>query len=170
MRSLQSLLLTGGAGFIGSSMVRELLARSEVESLIVLDALTYAGNRENLVGPDRDPRFHFVEGNINDRELVARLLSDSKCTGLLHLAAESHVDRSIERPSDFITTNVAGTSTLLDVARANKVPFLQCSTDEVYGSITFPKQADESQKRLDHLPKTSPRITKTKPFLPLFRE
>ena len=146
MRSLQSILLTGGAGFIGSTLVRELLARSEVERLVVLDSLTYAGSRANLVGPDQDPRFHFIEGNINDPALVANLLTEAKCSGLMHLAAESHVDRSIERPADFITTNIGGTSTLLEAARAADVPFLQCSTDEVYGSIDFPKQADESQK------------------------
>ena len=127
-------------------MARELLARPEVESLVVLDSLTYAGNRENLTGPDQDPRFHFVEGDINDRDLVTSILKDANCTGLLHLAAESHVDRAIERPSDFISTNIGGTSVLLEAARVHKTPFLQCSTDEVYGSIDFPKQADESQK------------------------
>lgn len=127
-------------------MVRKLLERSELESLVVLDSLTYAGNRENLVGPDKDPRFHFVEGNILDRELVTRLLDTLQCTGLMNLAAESHVDRSIDKPEDFIATNVGGTSTLLEAAREMKVPFLQCSTDEVYGPIAFPKHADESQK------------------------
>ncbi len=146
MRSLRSILLTGGAGFIGSSLVRQLLKRSEVQCLIVLDSLTYAGNRANLIGPDRDPRFHFIEGDIRDGELVTRLLREFQCTGLMNLAAESHVDRSIERPGDFITTNIEGTATLLEAARLSQVSFLQCSTDEVYGPIDFPKYADESQK------------------------
>lgn len=146
MRSLNSILVTGGAGFIGSTLVRKLLERPEVESLVVLDALTYAGNRGNLVGPDRDPRFHFVEGNILDRELVTRLLQEFKCTGVMHLAAESHVDRSIARPAEFTIANIGGTAVILEATRDLKVPLLQCSTDEVYGPIPFPKQADESQK------------------------
>ncbi len=146
MRSLRSILLTGGAGFIGSTLVRQLLMRDEVERLVVLDSLTYAGSRENLVGPDRDPRFHFVEGDILDLALVTRLLRENACSGLMNLAAESHVDNSIERPGDFISTNIGGTSVLLEAARSVAVPFLQCSTDEVYGPINFPKYADESQK------------------------
>jgi dTDP-glucose 4,6-dehydratase len=146
MRSLRSILLTGGAGFIGSTLARQLLERPEVEKLIILDSLTYAGNRENLAGPDQDPRFHFVEGNILDGNLVTRLLREFECTGIMNLAAESHVDRSIKHPGDFIATNIGGTSALLEAARTAGVSFLQCSTDEVYGSINFPKLADESQK------------------------
>ncbi len=143
MRSLRSILLTGGAGFIGSSLARLLLERNDLEKLVILDKLTYAGSLENLAGPDQDPRFHFLEGDISDQGLVARLLEQFKCTGIMHLAAESHVDRSIAKPAGFIHTNVAGTSDLLEVARSFDTPFLQCSTDEVYGPISFPDQADE---------------------------
>lgn len=146
MRSFRSVLLTGGAGFIGSTLARLLLERDDLQRLVVLDSLTYAGNRGNLNGPDRDPRFHFVEGDIGDLALVSRLLAEHRCTGILNLAAESHVDRSIADPSLFISTNVGGTSVLLTAAREAKVPFLQCSTDEVYGPIAFPKQADEATK------------------------
>lgn len=146
MRSLRSILLTGGAGFIGSTLARLLLERDDLEQLVVLDKLTYAGNRGNLVGPDQDPRFHFVEGDIHDQALVAGLLERFQCTGIMHLAAESHVDRSIARPSDFIHTNIAGTSALLEAARPFETSFLQCSTDEVYGPIPFPGQVDESAR------------------------
>jgi dTDP-glucose 4,6-dehydratase len=138
--------LTGGAGFIGSAVARHLLARTDLEKLTVLDALTEVGNLSNLAGPDQDPRFHFVEGDINDRELTSRLIRDSQCSGILNLAAESHVDRSIVSPDEFIRTNVMGTSRLLETARSAGVPFLQCSTDEVYGSVPYPQQADESRK------------------------
>jgi dTDP-glucose 4,6-dehydratase len=143
VRSLRSILLTGGAGFIGSSLARLLLERNDLEKLIVLDKLTYAGDRGNLVGPDQDARFHFVEGDISNQELVARLLEQFKGTGIMHLAAETHVDRSITKPACFIDTNIVGTSSLLEVARSFGTPFLQCSTDEVYGPVAFPGQADE---------------------------
>ncbi len=146
MRSLRSILLTGGAGFIGSTLARELLKRTEVEQVLILDSLTYAGNRDNLVGPDRDPRLQFIEGSILDLNLVTNLLRAHRCSGIMNLAAESHVDRSIENPRDFISTNIGGTSTLLEAARSVDVPLLQCSTDEVYGPISFPRYADESQK------------------------
>jgi dTDP-glucose 4,6-dehydratase len=138
VRSPRSLLLTGGAGFIGSALARRLLLREDLERLVVLDKLTYAGNRRNLIGPDHDARFHFVEGDIVDRELVARLLHDHRITGVFNLAAESHVDRSIESAEDFVRTNVTGVANLLDVCRASCVPLLQCSTDEVYGSVKPP--------------------------------
>lgn len=146
MRSLRSILLTGGAGFIGSTLVRQLLNRPDVEQLVVLDKLTYAGNRSNLIGPDQDPRLHFVEGDIADLALVANLLEKHHCSGIMNLAAESHVDRSIRSPGEFINTNVSGTSTLLQAARNFGVSFLQCSTDEVYGPAQFPSQLDESAK------------------------
>jgi len=130
---LRSILLTGGAGFIGSTLVRKLLDRDDLEKLTVLDKLTYAGNRQNLNGPDRDPRFEFIEGDILDRPLLDRILSRHSYTGVLNLAAESHVDRSIDCADPFITTNIAGVSNLLDATRDHRIPFLQCSTDEVYG-------------------------------------
>lgn len=144
MRSLSSILVTGGAGFIGSALVRKLLSRDELQLLIVLDSLTYAGKRENLTGPDQDPRFHFIEGDINDRDLVSRILSECRITGTLHLAAESHVDRSIKAPEDFIKTNVSGTSRLLETTRAHGSPLLICSTDEVYGSTPAHEKFSES--------------------------
>ncbi len=146
VRSLKSILLTGGAGFIGSTMARHLLARPEVQQLVVLDLLTYAGRRDNLIGPDQDPRFHFVKGDINDLGLVTSLVEKFNCSGIMNLAAESSVDRSIEKPADFISTNVAGTSVLLEAARAARISFLQCSTDEVYGPTPFPKQFDETAR------------------------
>ncbi|MEJ6580307.1 MAG: dTDP-glucose 4,6-dehydratase [Akkermansiaceae bacterium] len=143
MRSLRSLLITGGAGFIGSALVRKLLERDDLERLTVLDKFTYAGNRANLSGPDQDPRFRLIEGDILDRNLVQQILADHQCSGLLNLAAETHVDRSIARADDFVVTNIAGVSNLLDACRAANVPLLQCSTDEVYGPTPFPQQFDE---------------------------
>lgn len=143
MRSLQSILLTGGAGFIGSTLARKLLERNDLKKLVILDKFTYAGNRANLIGPDRDPRFQLIEGDIRDTDLVRRILFENECTGLMNLAAESHVDRSILEAGEFIMTNVAGTSSLLRAARDRSVPFLQCSTDEVYGPAPFPTLLDE---------------------------
>lgn len=146
VRSLRSILLTGGAGFIGSTLTRHLLARNDLEKLVVLDALTEVANRAHLSGPDQDPRFEFIEGDINDRQRVALLLRKTSCTGIFNLAAESHVDRSIKNPDAFIRTNIMGVSNLLEVARAADVPMLQCSTDEVYGAIPSPKRVDEAGK------------------------
>lgn len=110
----------------------------------MLDALTYAGKRKNLIGPDQDPRFHFIEGDVNDRNLVSRILSEGGVTGTLHLAAESHVDRSIEAPEDFIRTNVSGTANILERTREHGSPLLICSTDEVYGSTPAHEKLSES--------------------------
>lgn len=133
------LLITGGAGFIGSSVVRRALT-SEAEVVIVLDALTYAGHRINLEGPDADPRFVFVHGDICDASLVSDLFERYAIDSVLHLAAESHVDRSIEAASEFIRTNVHGTFTLLDAARhawgsRTDRRFVHVSTDEVFGAL-----------------------------------
>ncbi|MFC0018750.1 dTDP-glucose 4,6-dehydratase [Roseibacillus persicicus] len=143
MRNLKSILLTGGAGFVGSSLARHLLKESELENLVILDKLTYAGRRDNLMLPEQDPRCHFVQGDVCDAELVKRLFAEHSFTGILHLAAESHVDRSIERAGDFVQTNVLGTSVLLDAAREHGTPLLHCSTDEVYGPIPSPEKAKE---------------------------
>jgi len=134
MRSFKSILLTGGAGFIGSTLLRKLLERPDVHRVVVLDAFTYAGDRGNLTGPDQDPRFHLVEGSINDAPLVQKTLDDYQVSGIFHLAAESHVDRSIIDPSNFVHTNIGGTSCLIECARSGKLPLLICSSDEVYGS------------------------------------
>ena len=131
-------LVTGGAGFIGSNYVRGLLTSkwgTDTTAVTVLDALTYAGRRENLASIDGDPRFKFVQGSINDVNLVAELTQDVDV--LVHFAAESHVDRSITSASEFVTTNVLGTQILLDsIKNRNKIRFLHVSTDEVYGSVT----------------------------------
>jgi dTDP-glucose 4,6-dehydratase len=137
-----SLLVTGGAGFIGSNFVLDWLAQSD-EPVITLDALTYAGNRENLASLEGDARHRFVQGDITDRALLDRLLAEHRPRALLHFAAESHVDRSIHGPGAFIKTNVEGSFTLLEAARAHwsalgdkeGFRFLHVSTDEVYGSL-----------------------------------
>jgi len=135
------ILVTGGAGFIGSEFVRSSLQNKYSEfglvpsEVIVIDALTYAGNLENLAEISKDSRFKFVHGNITNLQLM---LDISKgCDLIVNFAAESHVDRSIENPAIFIETNVLGTYTVLEVARINKVKrVIQVSTDEVYGSIS----------------------------------
>jgi len=126
------LLVTGGAGFIGSGFVRHRLETFGEDSVRVLDKLTYAGRRENLDGLDGE-RLEFVEGDVADRDAVRNALDG--CDALVNFAAESHVDRSIESPGEFITTDVFGTFVLLDAARDAGVRHLQISTDEVYGSI-----------------------------------
>jgi len=135
------LLITGGAGFIGSNLTRSTVAsRPGLESIIVLDALTYAGHRANLDGIS-DPRLQFIHGDICDRPLVERVFSEHAIDAVFHLAAESHVDRSIESADAFVRTNVHGTFTLLDVARrawADRFAttrFVHVSTDEVYGAL-----------------------------------
>ncbi|RZB13799.1 dTDP-glucose 4,6-dehydratase [Streptomyces sp. F001] len=126
-----NLLVTGAAGFIGSAYVRALLAASDAH-ITVLDKLTYAGSRDNL--PSGDPRLDFVHGDICDAALVDKLMADAD--QVVHFAAESHVDRSIDQAADFVRTNVLGTQTLLDAAlRHGAGPFVHISTDEVYGSI-----------------------------------
>jgi len=126
-------LVTGGAGFIGSNLVHFLIQNTDWE-VVVLDKLTYAGNLENLKGLEENPRFKFVRGDIVDRKIVDECMEGVDI--VFHLAAESHVDRSILRPQDFVITNVLGTHVLLESALA-KGPklFINVSTDEVYGSI-----------------------------------
>lgn len=127
------LLVTGGAGFIGSNFVRQTLDETEYE-VITLDALTYSGTRENLEGYLESDRHRFVEGNILDTGLVNQLAS--KVDAIVNFAAESHVDRSIEGSGPFISTNVQGTQVLLDAALENDHSrFVQISTDEVYGEV-----------------------------------
>jgi len=139
-----ALLITGGAGFIGSNFVLEWLAR-EQEPVVVLDKLTYAGNPENLASVHSDPRFAFVRGDIGDRPFVAALLQKHGVRAVVNFAAESHVDRSIHGPGEFIHTNVVGTFELLEAVRGywgaleaaakESFRFLHVSTDEVYGSL-----------------------------------
>jgi dTDP-glucose 4,6-dehydratase len=127
------LLVTGGAGFIGANYVHWLLANSD-DHVTVFDALTYAGNLDNLKGVLEDPRLEFVEGDITDREAVTAAMAGSDA--VVHFAAESHVDRSIADPDAFVLTNCHGTNVMCDVARREGVHrFLHVSTDEVYGSV-----------------------------------
>ena len=132
------ILVTGGAGFIGSNFVRmaltDRLAVKDIEKLTVLDALTYAGDEENLALVANDSRYKFIKGDIRDESLVDDLMQNHDY--VVHFAAESHVDRSIEGGSELVSTNVMGTQVLLDAARRNQIKrFVHISTDEVYGSI-----------------------------------
>lgn len=152
------ILITGGAGFIGSNFVLDWLAQSD-ERVINLDKLTYAGNLENLAALSNDPRHIFVEGDIADSALVGRLLSEYKPRAILNFAAESHVDRSIHGPEDFIQTNIVGSFRLLEAVRAywNDLEakakadfrFLHVSTDEVYGSLSRTDPAFKESNRYE---------------------
>jgi len=153
---MSTILVTGGAGFIGSNFVLDWLSQSD-EPVINLDALTYAGNLENLSALQGDPRHIFVKGDIGDFDLVAKLLAEHQPSAVVNFAAESHVDRSIHGPEDFIQTNIVGTFRLLEAVRAwygqleidaqNAFRFLHVSTDEVYGSLemTDPAFAETSR-------------------------
>ncbi len=139
------ILVTGGAGFIGSNFVLDWLASTD-EPVINLDKLTYAGNPDNLSSIEGDARHQLVKGDICDRELVNQLMATHKPRAIVHFAAESHVDRSIHGPGDFIRTNVDGTFSLLEAARAycaglseadkKDFRFLHVSTDEVFGTLS----------------------------------
>jgi dTDP-glucose 4,6-dehydratase len=130
------LLITGGCGFIGSNFVRFVMQQRPQWDIVNLDNLSYSGNPENLVDVEGSPRYRFVYGDINDRELVRALVAE--CDSIVHLAAESHVDRSILDPRPFAETNVLGTQNLLECARqAGGRRFLHVSTDEVYGSLSL---------------------------------
>lgn len=156
------ILVTGGAGFIGANFVLDWLAGSD-EPVVNLDKLTYAGNMETLAPLQGDPRHVFVKGDIGDRALVAELLARHKPRAVLHFAAESHVDRSIADPEEFIQTNIVGTFRLLEAVRqywaglpdgAKAVfRFLQVSTDEVYGSL---KPADPAFSETNRYEPNSP--------------
>ena len=144
MTIAQRILVTGGAGFIGSALVRQLIAETDAQ-VLTLDKLTYAGHLDNLGDARNSPRHSFVQGDVADAALVARTMAQFRPTAIMHLAAESHVDRSISGPADFINTNILGTYVLLDTAlahwrgletgEAEHFRFLHVSTDEVYGSL-----------------------------------
>lgn len=145
-----TILVTGGAGFIGSNFVLDWLAQSD-ETVINLDKLTYAGNLNNLLSLKNDPRHIFVKGDIGDQQLITQLLKDHPVRAVVHFAAESHVDRSISGPAEFINTNIVGTFNLLEACRTHapkeNFKFLHVSTDEVYGTLNFLDEAFTEQHR-----------------------
>jgi len=153
-----TILVTGGAGFIGSNFVIDWLAHHD-EPVVNLDLLTYAGNLQNLASLEGNPRHQFVRGDIGDGALVARLLAEHRVRAVVNLAAESHVDRSIEGPGAFIQTNIVGTFNLLEAVRAywngldadarSAFRFLHVSTDEVYGSLSSEAPAFDEQHRYE---------------------
>jgi dTDP-glucose 4,6-dehydratase len=131
-----NLLVTGGAGFIGSNFIRYILDTYPEYRVINLDKLTYAGNLENLTGIDKDPRYAFEKGDICDKTRVQMCVVRYEIEAIVHFAAESHVDRSILGAAEFVHTNIVGTNVLLEVTKEMKIKrFLQISTDEVYGSL-----------------------------------
>ena len=132
---MKTILVTGGAGFIGSNYVKYLLKHYDYK-IVNFDKLTYAGNLENLTDIEDDKRYKFVKGDICSSEEVEKALRENKVDTIVNFAAESHVDRSILGPREFIVTNVIGTQTLLEAARKlGTEKYLQVSTDEVYGSL-----------------------------------
>jgi dTDP-glucose 4,6-dehydratase len=135
-RTFQRILVTGGCGFIGANFVRHELEVDPRLEIVNLDALTYAGNPDNLVDLKGNPRYRFVRGDVADRPFVTKLIAEGGFDAIVHFAAESHVDRSIDDATPFLRTNVVGTQCLLDAARAARVPrYVQVSTDEVYGTL-----------------------------------
>ena len=147
---MKNILVTGGAGFIGSNFVKFMLEKHPEYKIINIDALTYAGNLENLKDIDGNPNYKFVKVDIRDREKIEEIFKKNEITSVVNFAAESHVDRSIEEPEVFLTTNIIGTQVLLDTAKKNwkvnpkdkyckeykpGVKFIQVSTDEVYGEL-----------------------------------
>ncbi|MEI7817397.1 MAG: GDP-mannose 4,6-dehydratase, partial [Desulfuromonadales bacterium] len=140
--SPKSLLVTGGAGFIGANFIHSFIAGNPGSKVTNLDCLTYAGNLKNLTSLEGNPSYNFVKGDIGDAALVAQKLSEQRVDAVVHFAAESHVDRSITGPEIFVRTNVLGTQVLLEESRKHwqsgivmDFRFIQISTDEVYGSI-----------------------------------
>lgn len=146
-------LVTGGAGFIGSNFVRLLLRDRPGWGIVNLDLLTYAGNLDNLSDAASSPEYTFIRGDIADGEFVDSLFGEHRFDAVVNFAAESHVDRSIEEPAPFLRTNIIGTQVLLEIARRQGVPkFVQVSTDEVYGSLG----AEGRFKETDPLQPNSP--------------
>ena len=148
---MKKVLVTGGAGFIGSNFVRHVLRKYPETSVVNLDKLTYAGNRENLADVENDPRYSFVHGDISDEAMVA--LAMDGCDTVVNFAAETHVDRSLHGARAFLETDVTGVFVLLEEARKRNVKmFVQISTDEVYGTIPPGKSATEEWPLLPRNP------------------
>ncbi|MGA2131247.1 MAG: dTDP-glucose 4,6-dehydratase [Bryobacteraceae bacterium] len=142
---MSKLLVTGGAGFIGSAFVRLMLADDPNVRIVNFDKLTYAGNLENVDSVAQNPRYRFIQGDVCDPAALDAVLGDERPDAIVHFAAESHVDRSILSPAPVFETNLRGTFTLLEAARRHRTPrYLQVSTDEVYGSLVPPLEADEN--------------------------
>ncbi|MEE8359841.1 MAG: dTDP-glucose 4,6-dehydratase [Candidatus Omnitrophota bacterium] len=140
---MKKILITGGAGFIGSNFIRLFLNKYSDFKIVNLDKLTYAGNKKNLKDVEKDPRYEFVKGDICDKVIVEKVAKG--CDVIVNFAAESHVDRSIKDPKGFLRTNIDGVQTLLEAVNKHKIPrYLQISTDETYGSITkgYSKEGD----------------------------
>jgi dTDP-glucose 4,6-dehydratase len=145
------LLVTGGAGFIGSNFIRYVLGHTDDVTITNLDALTYAGNLASLHDVDDDPRYRFVHGDVCDPPVVDELAGD--CDAIVHFAAESHVDRSIDGPAEFLRTNVTGAGVVFEAARRHEIErVLHISTDEVYGSIAEPDSFTEEHPLLPNSP------------------
>ena len=135
-----NILITGGAGFIGSHVVRLFVNKYPAYKIVNLDKLTYAGNLANLKDIEKKPNYEFVKGDITDGDFIMKLFKEKQFDGVIHLAAESHVDRSISNPTSFVYTNVIGTVNLLNAVRyiwadSRRKLFYHISTDEVYGSL-----------------------------------
>ena len=139
-----NILVTGGAGFIGSHFLRYQLSHYPADRVVNLDCLTYAGNLANVADLASNPRYHFIQGDIRDADTVSEVLTTHQIDVVVNFAAESHVDRSIEDPAPFVSTNVVGVQVLLDACRRARVRLVQVSTDEVYGSIVAGRADEEA--------------------------
>ena len=139
-----NILVTGGAGFIGSHFLRYQLSHYPADRVVNLDCLTYAGNLANVADLASNPRYHFIQGDIRDAATVSEALATHQIDVVVNFAAESHVDRSIEDPAPFVSTNVVGVQVLLDAYRRAQVRLVQVSTDEVYGSIVAGRVDEEA--------------------------
>ena len=146
----RSILITGGAGFIGSHLVRHMVSQYPNTQFINLDALTYAGNKSKLKDISSRPNYNFINGDITDKARAKKLFTHFNFDGVIHLAAESHVDQSIKNPLNFAQTNVMGTLTLLEISRSawnrsfEGKRFHHISTDEVYGSLGYSGKFNET--------------------------